>query len=128
MAFQSLGVAESLRCHQFLGLFTGEGPAAPKPVGAVAGLLDRLERHNSVTAGTQHGPASWSTLWALPAPPGGKPIGLPTLLELPDMSEEEIDVQEACDAGFVDREDLVDMQSKHLLADFARILQVACLL
>lgn len=42
------------------------------------------------------------------------------------MTEEEIDVQEACDAGLVDREDLVDMRSKHVLADFARILQVAC--
>ena len=28
------------------------------------------------------------------------------------MTEEEIDVEEACDAGLVDREDLVDEQSK----------------
>ena len=92
----------------------------------MAGLLEKLETHRSVTSGTQHGPASWSTLWALPAPPGGKPIGLPTLMELPDMTEEEIDVQEACDAGLVDREDLVDVQSKHLPVEFASILQVAC--
>lgn len=37
-------------------------------------------------------------------------------MELPDMTEEEIDVQEACDAGLVDREDLVDARSTHLLA------------
>ena len=103
-----------MHCQQPLLLLTGEGPAAANPEGAVAGLLEKLEMHRSVTSGTQHGPASWSTLWGLAAPPGGKPIGLPTLMELPDMTEEEIDVQEACDAGLVDREDLVDVQSKHL--------------
>ena len=35
-------------------------------------------------------------------------------MELPDMAEEEIDVQEACDAGLVDREDLVDERSELL--------------
>lgn len=29
------------------------------------------------------------------------------------MIEEEVDVEEACDAGLVDREDLVDEKSKH---------------
>lgn len=29
------------------------------------------------------------------------------------MTEEEIDVEEACDAGLVDREDLVNEKSKH---------------
>ena len=34
-------------------------------------------------------------------------------MEVPDMTEEEIDVEEACDAGLVDREDLVNEKSKH---------------
>lgn len=41
------------------------------------------------------------------------------------MTEEEIDVEEACDAGLVDREDLVDARSKlyFLLFCSATILQ-----
>ncbi len=82
------------------------------PVGAIAGFMEKLQTHSSVTAGTQHGPTSWSALWAFPAPAGGKPTRLPVLMELPDVAEEEIDVQEACDAGLVDREDLVDEASE----------------
>ena len=73
----------------------------------------KLESHSSAMSGTQHGPVSWTSLWALPAPPGGKSSRLPILMELPDMNEEEVDVQEACDAGLVDREDLVNERSKH---------------
>ena len=77
-------------------------------VKAIAGLIQKLQTHNSVTANTPHGPTSWSALWAYPAPEGGKAANLPVLVELPDMHEEEIDVEEACDAGLVDREDLVN--------------------
>lgn len=96
-----------------MALLAGEGPVAPNPVGATADLLQMLEKHSSIISGTQYGPLSWSTLWALPAPPGGNPVRLPVLMEVPDMTEEEIDVEEACDAGLVDREDLVDEKSKH---------------
>ena len=106
-----------------VALLTGEGPVAPNPVSATAGLLQLLEKHSSHISGTQHGPTSWSALWALPAPPGGNPVRLPVLMELPDMTEEEIDVEEACDAGLVDREDLVDAKSKlsFLIVCFATI-------
>ena len=85
---------------------------AVNPVGATSDLLEKLEKHSSAISGTQHGPVTWSCLWAFPAPPGGKTTRLPLLMELPDMAEEGIDVQEACDAGLVDREDLVDEQSE----------------
>ena len=85
--------------------------------------MDKLEKHTAVTLGTQHGPTSWSALWAFPAPPGGKPTRLPILMEVPDMIDEEIDVQEACDAGLVDREDLVDE-----LSEYAAILRYSVLL
>ena len=79
--------------------------------------MEKLQTHSSVTLGTQHGPTSWSALWAFPQTgrdTGGKPTLVPILIELPDMAEEEIDVQEACDAGLVDREDLVDELSKQV--------------
>ena len=77
--------------------------------------MEKLQTHSSVTLGTQHGPTSWSALWAFPQTgrdTSGKPTLVPVLMELPDMVEEEIDVQEACDAGLVDREDLVDELSE----------------
>ena len=77
-------------------------------VKAIAGLIQKLQTHNSVILNTPHGPISWSALWAYPAPEGGKASNLPVLVELPDMHEEQIDVEEACDAGLVDREDLVN--------------------
>ena len=86
--------------------------------------MEKLQTHRSVIAGTQHGPTSWSALWAFPPAPGGKPTLLPILMELPDMTEEEIDVQEACDAGLVDREDLVDEISEWLSP--AASVHVAC--
>ncbi|DBA94392.1 TPA: hypothetical protein ACH3X1_001997 [Trebouxia sp. C0004] len=92
-------------------LVTDEGRIASKTVGVIAGLMEKLQTHCSVTLGTQHGPTSWSALWGFPQSgrdTGGKPTLVPILIELPDMAEEEIDVQEACDAGLVDREDLVD--------------------
>ena len=50
---------------------------------------------------------------------GGKAASIPILLELPDMAEEEIDVQEACDAGLVDREDLVNEACEYGCSVFA---------
>ncbi len=93
--------------------------------------MEKLQTHSSVTLGTQHGPTSWSALWAFPcSPAGGKPTLLPILMELPDMAEEEIDVQEACDAGLVDREDLVDELSKrvgYVCVCFMIYLRCCCL-
>ena len=89
-----------------------EGRVGPNPLTAIAGLMEKLQRHSSVTRGTEHGPSSWSALWERPALPGGKPTRLPILVEIPDMADEDIDVQEACDAGVVDREDLVNEASK----------------
>ena len=88
----------------------------------MAGLMKNLQTHSSVTAGTQHGPTSWCALWAFPPQVetlGGKAASIPILLELPDMAEEEIDVQEACDAGLVDREDLVNEACEYGCSVFA---------
>ncbi len=95
--------------------------------------MEKLQTHSSVTLGTQHGPTSWSALWAFPQTgrdTGGKPTLVPILMELPDMAEEEIDVQEACDAGLVDREDLVDELSKqvgYVCVCFMIYLRCCCL-
>ena len=91
-------------------LIADQGQVGAGLVKAISGLMQKLQTHNTVTANTPHGPTSWSALWAFPAPPGGKGANLPILMELPDMVEEEIDVEEACDAGLVDREDLVDLK------------------
>ncbi len=95
--------------------------------------MEKLQKHSSVTLGTQHGPTSWSALWAFPQTgrdTGGKPTLVPVLMELPDMAEEEIDVQEACDAGLVDREDLVDELSERVgcvCVGFMMYLKCCCL-
>ncbi len=95
--------------------------------------MEKLQTHSSVTLGTQHGPTSWSALWAFPQTgrdTGGKPTLVPILMELPDMAEEEIDVQEACDAGLVDREDLVDELSErvgYVCVCFMSYLRCCCL-
>ena len=95
--------------------------------------MEKLQTHSCVTLGTQHGPTSWSALWAFPQTgrdTGGKPTLVPVLMELPDMAEEEIDVQEACDAGLVDREDLVDELSErdgYVCVCFMGYLRCCCL-
>lgn len=89
------------------GAFAGPGPV----ISPMLELFQKLEQHNSAIAGTVHGPVSWSAVWLSPQASQsmpGKPTSIPVLFELVNMTEEEIDVQEACDAGLVDREDLVD--------------------
>ena len=102
-------------CAVNCGLPVDEGRVGSNVVGAIAGFMEKLQTHSSAILGTHCGPTSWSALWAFPAPSGGKPTRLPILMEMPDMAEEEIDVQEACDAGLVDREDLVDEASESWL-------------
>ena len=111
-----------MHCTETSPCRAGDGHIVIDPVQAIAGLMQKLQTHSSVTAGTQHGPTSWPALWAFPPQvetPGGKAASIPILLELPDTAEEEIDVQEACDAGFVDREDLVNEASESGCSVFA---------
>lgn len=88
------------------------GPVDSAPVIApLFELVQKLEQHQLAISGSPHGPIAWAAIWTTPqaeATASGEARKLPVLFHMVDMSEEEVDVQEACDAGLVDREDLVD--------------------
>ena len=97
-----------------------EPAGAPQNVASLAvaplyEFIQKLELHQQAIAGGPSGPTAWSALWTLPqaiTSTPGEVSKASVLFAMVNMAEEEVDVQEACDAGLVDREDLVDPASK----------------
>lgn len=81
----------------------GFGQTGPSPIiPPLYEIVQKLELHQTAIAKSPHEPNTWSAVWTLPqatTPTASKLSKVPVLFGLVNMTEEELDVQEACDAG-----------------------------